>query len=252
MMINLSLPAGVVVPTEKDELFKKEISDKYKELKEAQSIANAIESELRRLRTQESIRKGLEAASIDTSDLISIIEDLLLTKSPVSKAFSRHEIKESKCKDWAKRTIKYSINKFELTQAINYLLDNINKKNVSLNLMRDYKILDIKSIANSGAYSAGLNKLKKQLNTTMRLKDKDDQLADKDKIISDKDIEIKKLHEDMLIDKREDWKLRAVELRKVGNTVADIARRLGKGRTSISNHLNSPEVKAELKASRAS
>jgi len=245
-MINLSLPAGVVVPPEKDELFKKEISDKYKELKEARSIANAIESELRRLRTQESISKGLEPAYLDTSDLISIIEDLLLTKSPVSKAFNRHEVKENKCKGWAKRTIIYSINNDDLTDAINYLLDNRNKKNITLNLIRKYEILDIKNIVKSGSYSAGLNTLKKQLDVAMRLKEKDDQLAYKNKVITDKDGEIKRLETELSRDKSMDWKHRAIELKKLGIKAKEIGDRLGKSRGTISTYLNTPEVKAIL------
>jgi transposase len=227
-------------PRKKEKSLKQEISEKYLVLKMAEWNTSIIKSELRELRIKESTSKGLKPAYIGSPDLIAIIDDLLLNGSPVSKAFKRLEVSENKCEKWAERTIKYSPNKDELTLAINTLLT---KENTQLKLMSDYKTLDMKSIAKSDSYSAGLNKLKKQLITTLMLQNKDDQLAVKDKTISDRDIEITRLKHELLRGKSKDWQHEAIELYKSGVSKAEIAKRLGKGRTTISNHLNKPDIK---------
>jgi len=238
-MTSPSLTSSTAEPKE-NKLLRKEISDKQFEVKAAQHTFDTARAELRELRREESASRGLEPAFIGTSDLITIIEDLLLTESPISKAFRSHEIRESKCKKWTDRTIRYGVNKKSFSEATDALL---NKGNTQIKLMKDYNVLDIKSIVKSDSYSAGLNKLKKQLKVTLMLKDKDDQLAAKDKTISDKDIEIKRLNDELLRNKGEDWKSRAIELMKSGTKKSDIAKLVGKGRTTVSTYLNQPEVK---------
>jgi DNA invertase Pin-like site-specific DNA recombinase len=75
------------------------------------------------------------------------------------------------------------------------------------------------------------------------LQNKDDQLAVKDKTISDRDIEITRLKHELLRGKSKDWQHEAIELYKSGVSKAEIAKRLGKGRTTISNYLNKPDIK---------
>lgn len=227
-------------PPKKDKSLKQEMSEKHLRIKIAELDIYRIRSELRELRKLDSINRGLMPAYIDCHDLITIIEDLLLTGSPVSKAFQRLEASESKCDKWAERTIRYSVDKDMLTLAIDTLLA---KENTPLKLMKDYNILDIKSISKSNTYSAVLNKLKKQLKTTLILQNKDDQLAVKDKIISDRDLEIERLKHELLRDKSKDWQHETIELNKSGVSKVEIAKRLGKGRTTISNYLNKPEIK---------
>ncbi len=233
---NLQVITGV--PLEKDELHRAELSDQYKKLSASKHATSQAEAEIRRLRGLEAASKGQQPAYIDTNDLTTIIEDLLLNKSPVSKAFERHEINNGKCADWGKRTIRYSVDKNKLTQAIDCLLNN-----TSILLMNQYSVLDTNSINNSGTYSAALNKMKKQLGIAQRFQDKDNQLAVKDKIIFAKDSEIERLEKELLRNKRNDWQHEAIKLKKLGVSVTDMVGRLGKGRTTISTYLNEPEVK---------
>ena len=107
--------------------------------------------------------------------------------------------------------------------------------------MKDYEVLDVNSMVKSGTYSSGLNKLKKQLTIAQKLKEKDDQLALKDLTIFQKDLEVAKLTTELNRDKSTDWKSRAIDLKKSGVSVTDIAKRLGKGRTTISTYFNSAE-----------
>jgi len=239
MMVNLSLPENVVVPSQQINFDRDALAHQQQLVNDKRRALKIDESKLLKLYAEKAKANGLEPAYVEASDLIMIIEDLLSTMSPITKAFGRHEVKENKCRNWATRAIT-NLDKSNLTEALNHLLYN---KNSSLNLMSDYKILDIKSITKSASYSAGLNKLKKQLKVTLMLKDKDDQLAAKDKTISDKDIEIKRLNDELLRNKGEDWKSRAIELMKSGTKKSDIAKLVGKGRTTVSTYLNQPEVK---------
>ncbi len=238
-MISLTnLQTHVGIPPGKDDLFEAEKRDQYKKVKEAESVLSRERAELQKIRQLEADSKGQQPAYIDTNDLTTIIEDLLLTKSPVSKAFQRHEINDRKCTDWSKRTIRYSVDKSDLTQAIDCLLNN-----TSILLMNQHRVLDIKSIVKSDTCSAALNKMKKQLGIAQRLQDKDDQLAVKDKTISDKVSEIERLKEELLRNKSKDWQHEAIKLKKLGVSVTDMVGRLGKGRTTLSNYLNEPDVK---------
>lgn len=239
MMTNRSISENVVVPSEKNKFDREALRYQQKLVNDKRRVLKIEESKLLKLYAEKAKANGLEPAYVETNDLIMIIEDLLLTMSPVTKAFGRHEIKENKCKNWATRAIT-NLDESNLTEALNHLLYN---NNTFIKLMSDYKILDIKSITKSASYSAGLNKLKKQLKITLMLKDKDDQLAVKDNTISDKDIEIKSLNDELLRNKSNDWKSRAIELKKSGMAKSVIAKQLGKGRTTVSNYLNLPEVK---------
>lgn len=245
MMTNLSPPTNVVVPSEKNKFDRAALFQQQQLVNDKRWALKKEEGKLLKLYAEKAKANGLEPAYVETNDLIMIIEDLLLTMSPVTKAFKRHEAKESKCKNWATRAIT-NLDESNLTEALKHLLDN---ENTSINLMSDFNILDVKSITKSASYSEGLNKLKKQLKITLMLKDKDDQLAVKDKTISDKDIEIKRLNDELLRNKSNDWKSRAIELKKLGVAISVIAKQLGKGRTTVSNYLNLPEVKCltELK-----
>jgi hypothetical protein len=234
---SLAFPGNL--PIEKDELYRKEKSDQYKIIREVNRVGSKAKEELRRLRKLESDSKGLEPAYLDSDDLMRIIEYLLLNKSTVSKAFYQHELKNNLCTDWAKRTIKYPFKKYLLKQAIDLL-----NHNTSLLLMEQYSVLDIKSILKSDTYPNALNKMKKQLVIAQSLQDKDDQLAMKDQIISDKDNEIDVLTKELLRNKSKDWKKEAIELKKNGLSVSDIAKQLSKGRTTISTYLNKLEVKS--------
>lgn len=242
--IQLKLSANVRSKPERDELYKDEISTQQQIIKERKLALQKEEIELRKLFSLQAKANGLEPAYMEVNDLIKIIEDILLTGSPISKAFNKHELNGSKCKRWADRTIKQAIDKNDLTQAIDYLCKN--KGNTSLSLISQYNLLDTKNILKSASYREALNKMKKQLAIAQKLKDKDDQLALKDLTIFQKDREVDKLITELNRDKSTDWKSRAIDLKKSGVSVADIAKRLGKGRTTISNHLNSPKVKIEL------
>lgn len=239
MMVNLSLPENVVVPSQQIKFDRDALAHQQQLVNNKRRVLKIEEGKLLKLYAEKAKANGLEPAYVEASDLIMIIEDLLSTMSPVTKAFGRHEVKENKCRNWATRAIT-NLDKSNLTEALKHLLYN---GNTSLNLMSDYKILDVKSITKSASYSAGLNKLKKQLKITLRLKDKDDQLAVKDNTISDKDIEIKSLNDELLRNKSNDWKSRAIELKKSGMAKSNIAKQVGKGRTTVSNYLNLPEVK---------
>lgn len=237
----LSIPG---VADEKDELYRAELNDKYKEVKEAERVLSIKKAELQKIRQLEAKSKGRVPAYINNMDLITIIEDLLLTKSTVRKAFDRHEVNDGKCAEWAKRTIRYSVDKDDLTQAIDCVPNN-----TRLLLMKKHSVLDIKSMIKSGSYSEALNKIKRQLDIALRLQDKDDQLAVKDKTISDKDSEIERLEKELLRNKSDDWQHEAIKLKKSGVSVAEIARLLSKGRTTISTYLNKPDVKSLITGS---
>lgn len=241
--INSTLSTKVAIKPEKDELYKDELSKEYSSLKESENKTKAIQGKIRELRALESAAKGLEPAYIQTKDLVSIIEDLLLTKSPVSKVFNRHEQRDKKCKKWAERVIKHSIDKYDFDDAAHILRHG---KNPGLLTMEHYKVLDIKDITKSDNIRAALTKLKKQLAIAETLQAKDNLLAAKDKAISDKDTEIARLNTELLRNKSEDWKQEAIKLKRLGVSVTDIGKQLGKGRTTISTYLNKPDVKFKL------
>lgn len=237
------------IPLEKDELYREEYSDLYKQRAILKEDLNANESKIKQLRRLDAKSRGVKPAYISRVDLIKIIEDLLVNKSPVSKAFERHEVNEIKaakevnegmCAGWASRTIKYPIDKLALNSALGALA-----KNTDLIFMRKYKVLDVKDILRSASYSAALTKLKKQLDIAHILQDKDDQLVNKDSVIADKNADIEKLKVELQRNKTKDWEPQAIEMRQAGISVTDIAKQLGKSRTTISTYLNSPSVKSQ-------
>jgi hypothetical protein len=257
-----NLQAHLGIPSEKDELseqYKDELSEQYKKLRLEKHATSEVEKEIRRLRRLESERKGLEPASIDAMDLVIIFEDLLLTRSTVNKAFDRHEVNDRKCAKWAERTIKYHVDKRKLAQAIDSLANSIsvaslremhmqgkqleNRPNTSIQLMEQYRVLDSSSIVKSTSYPSAWKKMKKQLDIARRLQAKDAQLAHKDKTISAKESEIKRLENELLRNKGNDWKLEAIERKKAGEQVTKIAKLVGKSRGTVSTYLNTAEVK---------
>lgn len=235
-MINLNTHPGI--SPEKDELYRSEISDAYKRLAKLKEETSNAEFTLNQLRRLDRESRGLEAAQIDRDDLIEIIETLLANNLPVSKAFTQHEVNKTKCAGWASRAIRYPVDKAELGSALDLLAQH-----TDLILMEKYQVLDVKDIVKSASYSASLTKLKKQLAITRTLQDKDKQLADKESTIAIRDSEIRVLKEELLRDKSEDWKTRAVTLQQEGVSVTNIAKRLGIGRGTASTFLNSPGVK---------
>jgi mRNA-degrading endonuclease YafQ of YafQ-DinJ toxin-antitoxin module len=236
-----------------------ELSDQYKKLNESKIATSKVEAEIRRLHRLQAASKGLKYASIEIMDLVIIFEDLLLNKSPVSKAFDKHEINARKCEEWAKRTKRYSVDKKKLTQAINCLANKIsaaqlqynrmnniplnNRNNTSFLLMKKHDVLDITSIVNSISYAAAWKKTKSLLDIAQRLQDKNDQLAVKDQTIADQISEIDVLKKEQLRNKSKDWEEESIKLIRSGVSVTDIAKRLSKGRTTISTYLNKSEVK---------
>jgi hypothetical protein len=235
--INLQTLPGMAL--EKDGLYKSEISDAYKKLAKLKEETSNAEYTLNQLRRLDGESRGLEAAHIDRDDLIDIIETLLSNNLPVSKAFTKHEVNKTKCAGWASRAIRYSVDQTELGSALDLLAQH-----TDLILMEKYQVLDVKDIVKSASYSAALTKLKKQLAITRTLQDKDKQLTDKESTITIRDSEIRVLKEELLRDKSEDWKTRAVTLQQEGVSVTNIAKRLGVGRSTASTYLNSPDVKS--------
>ena len=247
------------IPPKKDELYRDELSKQYKKLRRAKYATSEVEEAIRRLRRRESESKGLKYASIETMDLVIIFEDLLLTRSTVNKAFDRHEVNDRKCAKWAERTLKYRVDKPKLTQAIDSLANSIsvashpemhmrgkqlkNRPNNSILLMKQYLVLDSSSIVKSTSYPAAWKKKKKQLDIALRLRNNDAQLAHKDKTISAKESEIKGLQNELLRNKGNDWKLKAIERKKAGDQVTKIAKLVGESRGTVSAYLNTAEVK---------
>lgn len=234
----LKIDSTIFLKPEKDELYRKEISDKNK-------LINKLENELRsekiarnRLSVLDAQSRGVEPAYISSIDLKMIIEDLLENKLSASKTFERHEVNEGMGVKWAERIIKKPVDKDVLSLAINYLT-----KNTNLILMNKYEVLDVKDIARSASYSAALTKLKKQQGIAHALQDKDNQLINKDSVIAAKDVEIEKLKTELQRNKSEDWKPQAIALKQAGISVTKIAERLSKSRTLVSTYLNSPGVK---------
>jgi vancomycin resistance protein YoaR len=228
------------IPLEKDKPYRSEISDQQKLIKKPKAELSAEDSKITRLYGLNAESRGVEPAYIDSTDLIKIIEDLLTNKSPVSKAFKWHEVIEGMCADWAKRTIKYSLDKLALNSALDALA-----KNTDLILMKKYKVLDEKDIERSASYSAALTKLKKQLGSARTLQDKDDQLISKDGVIAKKDAVIEKLKEELVRKNSKDWMQRAIELKKAAGSVSLIANQLGRSRSGMSTYLNLSQVKSQ-------
>jgi hypothetical protein len=237
--INLQSPTGVA--PEKDELNRSEKSDAFRRM--ARHRKGVIEELkiIKQLNQQDRESLGLEDAYIDKFDLIDIIEDLLANKLPVSKLFQRHEVSKNKCRDWAKRTIKDSVDKLELSSALDTLASS-----TGLILMEKYKVLDVTDITRPASYSAALTKLKKQLAIAHTFQDKDDELNNKDIVIAAKNAEIEKLKEELVRNKSADWEQQALKLRQMGISVTEIAERLSKARGSVSTYLNLPSVKAQI------
>lgn len=238
-MKNLNTHPGI--HPEKDKLYGSKNSDVYKRRADAIKHLSDIEYEIKQLHRLDGESRGLEAASIGRVDLVEIIEDLLASKSPVSKAFQRHEVSKSKCTDWAKRTIKYSVNETELRSALDTLANN-----TDLILINKYDVLDISDILRPASYSAALTKLKKQLVIANRFQDKDNELINKDIAIADKDAKIEELMEELVRNKSIDWQQQALKLRQAGTPVTKIALLLSIGRTTVSSYLNSPGVKSQI------
>ncbi len=234
---NLQVIPGI--PLETDEIYSD--AELYNKLKELQHDTSEVEAEIQRRRRLKSASKGLAIPYIDIDDLVIIIEDLLSKKSTVSKAFQRREVSGGKFTGWATRAIKYYVEPVKLRQAIGRLLNNRN--NISLKLMDKYKVLDIERIVSSRYYPEAWKKIMKLLDIALRFKAKDDQLAVKDQTIADKDNEIKRLQTELLRNNSKDWKHEAIKQKKLGVSVAEIARLLSKGRTTISNYLNEPGIK---------
>jgi hypothetical protein len=233
-MINIITPPGIV--PEKDELYRSEKSDAYKRRDKLKSELRATEYEIQQLHSLDRESRGLEAATIDSDDLIKIIEQLLANTSTVSKAFERHEVNNNKCAHWARRVLRYPVDKTKLSSALDKL-----EKHTGLTIMKKYKVLDVKDILRSASYSAALIKLKKRLDIANTFQDKDNQLFEKECTISARDAKIEELNEELLRDKSKDWKLRAVELKHADVSVTDIALRLGKSRGTVSTYLSSAE-----------
>lgn len=231
------------IPLEKDELYRDELSDLYKNLAIQDRDRNRTKSEISRYLGLQAKSRGVEVAYIDSTDLTNIIKDLLANKSTVSKAFERYEVNSVKagmCAGWAKRTIKYSVDKLALNSALDALATN-----TDLILMRKYEVLDVKDIERSASYSAALTKLNKQLDITRTIQDRDNQLISKDSVIAAKDAEIEKLKTELQRNKSEDWKPQAIAMKQAGISVTKIAERLSKSRTLVSTYLNSPGVKSQ-------
>ena len=236
ILSNLQTTPGI--PLEKDELYRADLSDAYKRLAKLNDELRNEEYAIQKLHRLDADSRGVETAYIGRVDLIKIIEDLLANKSQVSKAFERHEVNKGKCAGWARRTIKYSIDKPELGSALDALANN-----TDLMLMQKYKVLDVKDIQRSASYSAALTKLKKQLHFAEQLQEKDNQLTLKDQAIAQGQQEIKRLQEELVRNKSGDWKENAIRLARAGNTVTNIRKLLGLSRGTVSTHLNKPEVK---------
>jgi len=238
-MINLNSPPGIL--PEIDDLYRSELSEEIKQLKIEVMAVRYRKSKLSKLHKQIRESKGLESAYIGRIDLIKIIEDLLTNKSSVTKAFQRYEVNNNKCADWAKDTIKYSADEQELTSALDMLA-----KNREVILMKKYLVLDINDILRPASYSAALTKLKKQLVIANRFQDKDNELNNKDIIIAAKETKIEELKQELVRNKSVDWEEQALTLRQQGISVKEIGARVNKGRTTVSNYLNSPSIKAQL------
>ncbi len=233
-MINIITSPGIA--PEKDELYSSELDNLYNLQKRQKAESRKTEDEIKKLHRLNAESRGLEPAYIGRDDLKKIIEDLLANTSTVSKAFARHEVKGNKCAAWAKRIIKYSVDRTELSSALDELANN-----TGLILMKKYKVLDVKDILRSVSYSAALTKIKKQLDIANTIQDKDNQLASNKKTIAARDAKIEELNEELLRDKSNDWEARAVELQHDGVSVTKIALRVGKSRGSVSTYLNSPK-----------
>lgn len=229
------------ITLEKDELYRSDISDQQKLIKKLKAELRAEEAKITRLYGLDAKSRGLEPAYIDSSDLIKIIEDLLANKSTITNAFERHEITEGKCKGWANRTKRYPLDEDRLKSALNALAMNAN-----IIVMQKYKVLDHKDIGRSTAYSAALTKLKKQLAIAHTLQDKDNELINKDIVIAARDAKIEELKQELVRNKSFDWHQQALTLRQEGISVKEIAARLNKSRTTVSNYLNSPINKSQL------
>jgi hypothetical protein len=242
-MILSNLSTHPNIKPEKDELNRFEISEQYTNIKLFEQRIKEAEAEIRRLRKQQAGDK-FDPAYIDTDDRVMIIEDLLRTGSPVSKAFDRHELKNKYCKEWAKRTIRYAPNKKHLGKALERLLNG--GQSTSLELINKQKVLDQESIGKSSTYGAALNNLKKQFKLSQRLQDKDDHIAKMDITISDKDREIVLLRQELLGKKSIDWQSEAIALKKLGMKVSHIAEKVGMTRSLVSTYLNKPSKKAIL------
>lgn len=239
-------------------LYSEELSAHHKLVKQKKEDLRAAELERNICSVLNAKSRGVEPASIGRGDLAQIIQDLLANKSTVSKAFQQQEVNKTKAAealnahrklnglkvintsvftDWAKRTKKYSIDKIELSSALEEIT-----KNTDLMLMQKHKVLDVKDIERSASYSAALTKLKKQQGIANALQDKDNQLINKDSVIAAKDAEIEELRTELQRNKSEDWKPQALALRQAGISVTSIAMRLSKSRSTVSTYLNIPAI----------
>lgn len=238
-MININSPPGIL--PEMDGLYRSEISDAFKNHGRLKDQASQAKRTLMRLLRQERESKGLEGASIGSEDLVNIIDYLLTNKSSVTESFAQHEVNNTKCAEWASRTITYSINKPVLSGALDALA-----KNTDILLIQKYKLLDLKDILSCSSYSAALTKLKKLLVIANRFQDKDNELINKDSIIAAKEAKIEELKQELVRNKSKDWEPQALKLRQDGLSVTKIAVLVNKGRTIVSNYLNSPSIKSQI------
>ena len=257
----VKLNTALLIKPAKDELYREELIDQYKLVKKIKEELRAAELKRNKLSVLNAQSRGVEPAYIGSGDLVKIIQDLLANKSTVSKAFQRQEVNKNKAAEalnaykklngfnvvntsmytnWAKRTKKNSIDKIELSSALEEIA-----KNTDIMLMRKHKVLDVKDIERSASYSAALTKLKKQQGIAHALQDKDNQLINKDSVIAVKDAEIEKLKTELQRNKSEDWKPQALALRQAGISVTSITKRLSKSRSTVSTYLNSPAVRSQ-------
>jgi hypothetical protein len=229
---------------EKDELYWNEKKDIYRRIKDIDNERPKLIGELARIQREENKAKGIVPAYVNTSDLIPILESVLQKGGPISKAFREHEQSSNQVNDWARRAITRVPNKDDLLEALRYLKET---KNSELLLMDKYGVFDIKPIVIVSSYSGALNQIKRQLAIAKQLEQKDIQLLQKDKVIADKKMEITLLNKMLVAQSGVDKKKNSLEIKLLDPQmpIAKIAKLVGAGRTSISEHLHKPEIKVQ-------
>lgn len=213
---------------EKDILDPEGLAYAFKSVKDAEQNLRVCKQELGAALGVEAKARGLEPAYVNTKDLIDIISSVLLTGCPISKAFQARELNAKLCAGWAERAINRRPDADRLNNAIS-CLDPQGKTQIQL--MKDYAMLDIKEMIKAKSYREALNRMKKQLAITKELKKKDDK--------------IEKLEAQIAISAGVNWKAKALLLIQQGMSVTAIAPQVGKGRTTVSNYLNEPSIKAQ-------